>query len=177
MSLVVLEGTVGERFWTGVCAYLRFFCKESGAIEVSQVLRPSVVGSACQCDEDIIGSEDWILDFRMHNAGPRILTREEFLQYRGQVGHLSTCPKEEDSGSRRARFVTKHGASSLVGVSKREWLKRPRELCTPLGGGLVALKGGESIAIVAAIDSDRLASKLRRIRLSLGEMSGGRCCR
>jgi arabinofuranan 3-O-arabinosyltransferase len=127
VSVVVPERTVGEGFWTEVRAFERSFYQESEAIEAPRFFRRDVFDSVCGFDGAMTGPEDWDLGIRTRSSGSRVRTRAVILHHEGRVRYLSACRKKGYYGPGLARFATKYGASGLVGVSQREWLKHPRE--------------------------------------------------
>ncbi len=176
VSVVVPERTIGEGFWADVRAFERSFYDGSEEIEAPRFFSREVFESVCGFDETLTGAEDWDLGIRTHNAGPRVRISSVILHHEGRVRYFIACRKKGYYGPGLARFVSKYGASSLVGMAQREWLRHPREMCTPLGLGLLALKGGEGVAVVVAIARDRLAGRITWYSRSVRDVYGGCRC-
>ncbi|MHB1520706.1 MAG: glycosyltransferase family 2 protein [Ferrimicrobium sp.] len=177
VSVTVPERTVGEGFWAEVRAFERSFYDGSDTIEAPRFFSRDVFDSVDGFDETLTGPEDWDLGIRTCSSGPRVRINSVILHHEGRVRYLAACRKKGYYGVGLLRFVSKHGASAFVGMSHREWLKHPRAMCTSLGLGLVALKSGESLSVIAAVVRARLAMRLGWRWLSRTEMyRGGRHC-
>jgi len=176
VPVVVPERTIGEGFWADVRAFERSFYNGSEEIEAPRFFSREVFESVCGFDETLTGAEDWDLGIRTRNAGPRARIESVILHHGGRVRYLADCRKKGYYGPGLARFVSKYGVSALVAMAQREWLWHPREMCTPLGLGLVALKGGEGNAAVTAIARERLASRITWYSHSVKDAHGGCRC-
>ncbi|KJE75559.1 glycosyltransferase family 2 protein [Ferrimicrobium acidiphilum] len=151
VSVVVPERTIGEGFWADVRAFERSFYDGSEEIEAPRFFIRDVFDAVCGFDETLTGPEDWDLGIRTRNAGPRARIDSVILHHEGRVRYFSACRKKGYYGPGLGRFVVKHGASGMLGVSRRPWLRQPRALLTPLGVGLLVLKTGEATAVLLAI--------------------------
>ena len=177
VSVTVPERTVGEGFWAEVRAFERSFYDGSDSIEAPRFFSRDVFDSVGGFDETLTGAEDWDLGIRTRDAGRRVRTVSIILHHEGRVRYWTACRKKGYYGAGLLRFVSKYGASAFVGMSQREWLKHPREMCTSLGVGLVVLKSGESLAVIAALARAKLGDRLGWPRLSRNDMyCGGRRC-
>jgi hypothetical protein len=97
------------------------------------------------------GAEDWDLGLRTASCGPRVRIKAAIIHDEGRASFIDMCRKKAYYAPGVALFVRKHGAVALVGASQRPWLRHPRALMKPLGLGLVALKIGESLSMMAGV--------------------------
>jgi len=164
VSVVVPERTVGEGYWAEVRAFERSFYDGDANIEAPRFFRRDVFDGVGGFDEVMTGGEDWDLGIRTGGLGPRVRIQSTILHHEGRVRYFSACLKKWYYGAGYARFMHKHGASSMIGASRREWLKNPTQLCSRLGVGLVLLKGGEAVFVLFAMGRERLLSVTKGVQ-------------
>jgi glycosyltransferase involved in cell wall biosynthesis len=159
-SVVVPEETVGEGFWASVSAYERSFYEGSPTIEAPRFFPRGVFEDVGGFDEAMTGAEDWDLGLRTAEAGPRSRINANIIHDEGHVRYFNTCSKKAYYAPGVVLFIKKHGIRSVTDMSSRPWLHQPRALARPLGIGLLALKIGQAIAMMAAMSWTLLGRRL-----------------
>jgi glycosyltransferase involved in cell wall biosynthesis len=152
-GVVVPEYSFGEGFWAEVRRFERAFYRGSTVIEAARFFRRDVFESVGGFDEaSEPGGEDWDLTIRVRKAARVTRISAEIAHDEGRPTFWSACAKKGQYGPGYRSFARKYGASSLS-VLDRPYVRRPWLTFAEgprLGVGLIALKAGEAIAVVAA---------------------------
>ena len=150
-AVIVPERTVGEGYWARVRAFERSFYDGSDAIEAARFFRRDVFDRSGGFDEQLTGPEDWDLSESARQLAPMARTTAVIEHDEGAIGYLDACRKKAYYAEGMRRYVAKRGVSALRRASRRPWLHQPRKLMNRRGVGLVALKAGEAVAVLAAL--------------------------
>ncbi len=148
-SVIVPEHTVGTGFWVEVRAFERSFYEGSDAIEAPRFFRREVFERAGGFDEQLTGPEDWDLGRAARQLAPVARTDASIAHDEGSLGYLEACSKKAHYAIGVRRYLAKRGPQALLEASRRPWLSRPWRLANRRGIGLIALKTGEALTIVA----------------------------
>lgn len=150
-AVIVPERTVGEGYWSRVRAFERSFYRGSDAIEAARFFSWPVFSETGGFDESLTGPEDWDLTIRARAIAP-VARIEAWIDHdEGRVRYLDACRKKRYYAEGLRRFAAKHGPGAVGPVLHRPWMREPARLLTPLGVGLLALKGGEASAVAWAL--------------------------
>lgn len=153
-AVIVPEETIGNGFWAGVRTFERSFYIGADNIEAARFYRHDIFQEVGGFDESLTGAEDIDLTIRV-----RQLARIERITARinhdeGKVRYLDACRKKAYYAQGLRGYFTKHGVHSVQKWLQRPWLRRPRELMCLKGAGLLALKTGETIAVLNSLLRD-----------------------
>ena len=148
-SVIVPELTVGTGFWVEVRAFERSFYSGSDAIEAPRFFRREVFQRAGGFDEQLTGPEDWDLGQTVRRLAPVARTTATIAHDEGSLSYLAACRKKAHYAIGMRRYLAKRGARAFLDASRRPWLSRPWTLASRLGLGLLALKAGEAVTMVA----------------------------
>ncbi|MDA8182988.1 MAG: FkbM family methyltransferase, partial [Actinomycetota bacterium] len=102
-------------------------------------------------DENLTGPEDWDLSEAAAKLGPLARTTAGILHDEGTLSYLDACRKKAYYAEGLRRYVAKRGLGTPPGAANRRWLRQPRALLNRHGGGLLALKVGESVVAVTSL--------------------------
>lgn len=156
-GVIVPERTVGYGFWTEVRAFERSFYQGDDFVEAARFFRSDVFFRVGGFDTTLTGAEDWDLTLRVRECGD-IARIDEFIDHdEGRVKYFQACAKKAYYARGLQRFFTKHGSLVARQMFRRPFWFQPRQLISPLGVGLVLLKGGEAVAVAAVLLRSRLA--------------------
>ena len=150
-GVVVPERTVGSGFWVGVRAYERSFYVGCASAEAARFFRWDVFQRTGGFDQNLTGPEDWDLSEAAAKLGPLARTTAGILHDEGTLSYLDACRKKAYYAEGLRRYVAKRGLAAARHATDRPWLRQPRALLSRHGGGLLALKAGESVAVAAAL--------------------------
>lgn len=159
--VTVPERSFGEGFWAAVRAAERAYYQGSQAMEAPRFFCRSVFEEAGGFDEEMDAAEDWDLDIRTRHCGPAGRTSAMILHDEGSPSYLALCRKKAAYAAGIGAFIDKHGALALRRFASRTYLRRPWRLFAkqPLVGcGIVALKGGELVAVLLRFGKSVLSS-------------------
>ena len=148
-SVIVPERSVGTGFWVEVRAFERSFYRGSDVIEAQRFFRREVFERAGGFDELLTGPEDWDLGQAARRLAPVARTGASIAHDEGNLGYLAACHKKAHYAVGVRRYLAKHGTRAFLDASRRPWLSRPWKLANRRGAGLLALKAGEAMTIVA----------------------------
>ncbi|MHB1639653.1 MAG: glycosyltransferase family 2 protein [Candidatus Dormibacteria bacterium] len=152
-GIVVPEHSFGEGFWADVRKFERSFYRGSDTVEAARFFRRDVFESIGGFDEAMEpGPEDWDLTIRVREVAAVTRISAEIAHDEGRPTFWNACAKKGYYGPGLRSFARKHGTASLS-VLDRPYLRRPWRIFAQgprLGLGLVALKTGETSAVVAA---------------------------
>ncbi len=158
-AVIVPERTVGEGYWARVRAFERSFYAGDDAIEAARFYSWQVFSATGGFDESLTGPEDWDLTIRAREVTP-VARIDAWIDHdEGNVRYVDACRKKGYYADGLRRFGAKHGSRGLGPVLRRPWMRQPARLATPLGLGMLALKGGEASAVVCALVRENLASR------------------
>ena len=153
-GIVVPEHSFGEGFWADVRAFERSFYHGSDTVEAARFFRRDVFERVGGFDEAMEpGGEDWDLTIRVRRVAAVTRISAEIAHDEGRPTFWNACAKKGYYAAGLRSFARKHGTASLS-VLDRPYLRRPWVIFSRgprLGLGLVALKGGEATAVVAAM--------------------------
>lgn len=158
VSVVVPERTIGYGFWAKVRAFEREFYRGSNAMEAPRFYLRSVFNQVGGFDEEITGPEDWDLGIRVDNVGVKDRIEAEIDHDEGCLHYLDACRKKAYYAPGMARFIRKYRGSGLLKISSRPWLRSPISLINPYGLGLLALKAGETLAVIVALAKRKITT-------------------
>jgi FkbM family methyltransferase len=148
-SVIIPEHTVGTGFWVEVRAFERSFYTGSDAIEAPRFFRRDVFEGAGGFDEQLTGPEDWDLGQAVRRLAPVARTASSIAHDEGSLGYVAACGKKAHYAVGMRRYLAKHGRRAFLDATRRPWLSRPWRLGNRRGMGLVALKAGEALTMVA----------------------------
>ena len=148
---VVPERTVGSGFWVEVRAYERSFYAGCDSVEAARFFRWDVFERTGGFDENLTGPEDWDLSEAAAKLGTLARTTACILHDEGTLSYLDACRKKAYYAEGLRRYVAKRGLAAARHATDRPWLRQPRALLNRHGGGMLALKAGESVAVAAAL--------------------------
>lgn len=160
-SVVVPERSVGDGFWTKVRAFERQFYQGSDAIEAPRFFLKDLFEQVGGFDEQMTGPEDWDLGIRVNQIGARARVKAEIDHDEGHVSYLDACRKKAYYAPGIAYFIRKYKGFGLTKISSRPWLSKPKSLMNPFGLGLLALKLGETFAVILALSKRRIVATFR----------------
>lgn len=154
-SVIVPERTVGKGFWVEVRAFERSFYDGSDAIEAARFFRWDVVDQTGGFDERLTGPEDWDLSESARQLAPVARISAVIEHDEGAISYVDACRKKAYYAKGLRRYVAKRGVAALRQASRRPWMREPRKLVNRHGAGLIALKAGEAVAVLAAVARGR----------------------
>jgi arabinofuranan 3-O-arabinosyltransferase len=154
-SVIVPERTVGNGFWVEVRAFERSFYDGSDAIEAARFFTWDVFKRTGGFDEQLTGPEDWDLSEAARALAPVARTMAFIEHDEGTISYLGACRKKAYYAEGVRRYVAKRGWAAVSHASRRPWLHHPQALLSRHGAGLVALKAGEAVAVLAAVARGR----------------------
>lgn len=166
-AVIVPERTIGVGYWARVRAFERSFYNGSDALGAARFYQWDVFEQAGRFDEHLTGPEDWDLTIEARQLAPVVHISAMIDHDEGRVRYFDACAKKGYYATGLRRFAAKRGMGALRVVANRPWLREPRQLATPLGAGLVALKVGEATAVSWALARGRFAD--RRLGSSASE--------
>ena len=153
-GIVVPERSFGEGFWAAVRQFERSFYHGSDTVEAARFFRRDVFESVGGFDEAMEpGGEDWDLTIRVRSVASVTRISAQIAHDEGRATFLKACAKKAYYAPGLRAFARKHGVTTLS-VLDRPYLRRPWMIFSRgprLGLGLLALKGGEATAVVAAM--------------------------
>lgn len=150
-AVIVPESTVGEGFWASVRAFERSFYEGSDAVEAARFFRWEVFEGVGGFDESLTGPEDWDITASARQSLPVARISATIKHDEGRVRYLEACRKKAYYAEGLRRYAAKRGTSAIRQGASRPWMRRPLQLATPRGLGLLMLKGGELLAVAAAL--------------------------
>lgn len=165
-AVVVPEHTIGTGFVARVRAFERKQYVGAGQVEAARFFSRSVFHAVGGYDELLDAGEDWDLALRVTAMGTTARTAACLWHDEARVGYLAHCAKKGRYAVGLRLFMQKHGKKGRSVLFDRPFFRRPWVLlCHPvLGAGLVALKCGESIAVLTALGRQRTTSRGYRSR-------------
>ncbi len=150
-AVVVPEVTVGVGFWASVRAFERNFYRGDPNVEAARFFLTDLFRQLHGFDESLDpGPEDWDLSIRAAQLVNLGRTRAGIEHNEGHVTYRAACARKGYYAVGLLSFSRKHGTLVLGRALNRRYLRRPWQLLVPhplLGLGLVALKGGETVAV------------------------------
>ena len=153
-GIVVPEHSFGEGFWAAVRQFERSFYRGSDSVEAARFFRRDVFEIVGGFDEAIEpGPEDWDLTIRVRRVAAVVRIPGEIAHDEGRPTYWRACAKKAYYAAGLRSFVRKHGRASVSALD-RPYVRKPWLIFAQgprLGCGLVALKTGEAVAVVAAM--------------------------
>lgn len=153
-AVVVPEHTMGLGFVARVRAFERAHYVGVSQVEAARFFTRAAFDAAGGFDEALTAGEDWDLSLRVLQAGATVGRVQASIHHdEARVGFLAHCAKKGRYASGLRLFLAKHGDQGRTVVMDRPYLHRPWTLLRHpmLGSGLVLLKGGEAVAVLAAL--------------------------
>ena len=153
-AVVVPEHTVGSGFVARVRAFERAQYVGASQVEAARFFSRPVFDAVGGFDEALPAGEDWDLSLRVAATGATVSHVEACIRHdEARVGYLAHCTKKGRYATGLRLFMVKHGDLGRTVVMDRPYLHRPWTLLRHpvLGCGLVLLKGGEAVAVLAAL--------------------------
>jgi glycosyltransferase involved in cell wall biosynthesis len=154
--VIVPEQTVGVGFWVAVRAFERSFYEGADNIEAARFYDRAIFERVGGFDEELTGPEDLDLTVRARRFAPVARTSEGICHDEGRLRYLEACRKKAYYAPGLRRYVRKRGREALLDLGRRRWLTHPQALLCPAGLGLLALKGGESVAVLGSLARERI---------------------
>ena len=149
-AVIVPERTVGAGYWAAVRAFERSFYVGDDHVEAARFFRRALFVSLGGFDEQLDAAEDWDLTIRARQVARIGRTAAMIEHHEGRVTYLGACAKKGRYAVGLSKFRAKHGSGALGAALSRRYIREPWRLLVPhpmLGAGLVALKGGEAVAV------------------------------
>lgn len=159
-AVVVPEHTVGSGFVARVRAFERDQYVGISQVEAARFFTRAVFDAVGGFDEALTAGEDWDLSLRVLQVGATVGHVQACIWHdEARVGFLAHCAKKGRYATGLRLFMAKHGSQGRTVVMDRPYLHRPWTLLQHpiLGSGLVLLKGGEAVAVLAALGCQALS--------------------
>jgi len=156
-AIVIPEYTMGRGFVAKVRAFERAQYVGASQVEAPRFFGRRVFEQVGGFDEELNAGEDWDLAIRVASSGAlRGRTTACIWHDEGRVGYLAHCRKKGLYASGLKAFFAKHGSRGHGIILDRPYLRHPWRLARHplLGMGLVALKAGETTAVMMALLRD-----------------------
>lgn len=167
-GVVVPETSVGPTYWARVRAFERSFYEGVAEVEAARFFPRWAFEAVGGFDEGLAAVEDTDVSRRVALLGPLARTTARILHDEGPLRYRQACRKKASYAEGMAAYARTRGARSLWRfLVARPYLHRPwRLLSRPtLGAGVVALKSGETLAVLARLcGRTRPAVELVRVR-------------
>jgi len=158
-SVVVPESSFGTTYWARVRAYERSFYVGEPVVEAARFFRWDVLRATGGFDERLTAAEDTDLTRRAGRLGPVGRTESMIRHDDGALGFVAACRKKAAYADGLLMYSRLRGARALTALLtgrpfvRRPWILARRPL---LGSGVIALKAGESAAVLAQLGRNRL---------------------
>ena len=162
-SVVVPERSFGETYWAKVRTFERSMYL--GTLEWPRFFSYGLFQALGGYDKDLIAMEDTDLGIRA-SAGARVgRTSDLILHDEGALTFGAACRKKAGYAKGVAAFRSKHGSRALGSHLRRPYFEHPSSLLAQpgLGLGVLALKGGEAVAVAGRLLLDMSPRTMRRI--------------
>jgi arabinofuranan 3-O-arabinosyltransferase len=157
-AVIVPEFTTGSGFFAGVRAFERAQYVGRSRVEAARFFRAELFQSVGGFDVNLTAGEDWDLTLRVCDAGATVKhTTSAIWHDEGAVRYVAHCRKKGSYAVGLRAFIAKHGSKGRSVVLDRPYFKRPWVLLKHpvLTVGLVVLKSGEAVAVLAALANQR----------------------
>ena len=162
-SVVVPERSFGEAYWAKVRAFERSMYL--GTFESPRFFSYDLFEALGGFDEDLIAMEETDLGLRASTRARVGRTSDVFLHDEGPLTYLAACRKKARYATGIAAFRRKHGSRALASHLRRPYFEHPSSLFAEptLGMGVLALKGGEAVAVAGRLLLDKASRPKRRV--------------
>ena len=160
-SVVVPERSFGEKYWARVRTFERSMYL--GTLEWPRFFSYDLFEALGGYDEDLIAMEDTDLGLRASTRARVGRTSDVLLHDEGALTFLAACRKKARYATGIAAFHRKHGSRALASHLRRPYFEHPSSLLAQpsLGLGVLAMKGGEAVAVAGRLLLD-MASRPER---------------
>lgn len=162
-AVVVPEHTMGTGFVARIRAFERAQYVGASQVEAARFFTRAVFDAVGGFDEALTAGEDWDLSLRALRAGATVGHVQACIRHdEARVGFLAHCAKKGRYATGLRLFLAKHGNQGRAVVMDRPYLHRPWTLLRHpmLGSGLVLLKAGEAVAVLAALARQAMSGAL-----------------
>lgn len=154
VGVVVPETSVGPTYWARVRAFERSFYEGVPEVEAARFFPRSAFEAVKGFDEGLEAVEDTDVSARVALLGRIARTDARILHDEGPLGYRQACRKKASYAEGIAEYARARGTASLWRfLAARPYLHRPWLLLSRpgLGAGVVALKSGETLAVLARL--------------------------
>jgi Glycosyl transferase family 2 len=150
-SVVVPERSFGESYWAKVRTFERSMYL--GTLEWARFFSCDLFEALGGYDEDLSAMEDTDLGLRASAQARVGRTSDVFLHDEGALTYVAACRKKAGYATGIAAFRHKHGSQVFASHLRRPYFEHPSLLLTQptLGLGVLALKGGEAMAVAGRL--------------------------
>jgi cellulose synthase/poly-beta-1,6-N-acetylglucosamine synthase-like glycosyltransferase len=162
-SVIVPERSFGETYWAKVRTFERSMYL--GILEWPRFFSYDLFESLGGYDKDLISMEDTDLGLRASALAKVGRTSDVVLHDEGALTFRAACRKKAGYATGVAAFRGKHGSRALGSHLRRPYFEHPSSLFAQpsLGLGVLALKGGEAVAVAGRLLLDMAPRAKRRI--------------
>jgi hypothetical protein len=163
-SVVVPERSFGENYWAKVRTFERSMYL--GTLEWPRFFSYDLFEALGGYDEDLIAMEDTDLGLRASTPARVGRTSDVILHDEGALTYLAACRKKAGYATGVAAFRRKHGSGALASHLRRPYFEHPSLLLAQptLGLGVLALKGGEAVAVAGRLLLDKASRPEHKTR-------------
>lgn len=156
-SVIVPERSFGESYLARVRTFERSMYL--GTLEWPRFFSYDLFEKIGGYDENLIAMEDTDLGMRASSLARVGRTLDVVLHDEGALTFIAACRKKARYATGIAAFRRKHGSRALAAHCKRPYFEHPSSLLAQpsLGLGVLALKGGEAVAVVSRLLLDKVS--------------------
>jgi glycosyltransferase involved in cell wall biosynthesis len=154
-SVIVPERSFGDAYWAKVRTFERSMYQ--GSLEWPRFFSGDLFEALGGYDEDLIAMEDTDLGLRASTRARVGRTSDVLLHDEGALTYLAACRKKARYATGIAAFRRKHGSRALASHLRRPYFDHPSLLIAQptLALGVLALKGGEAVAVAGRLMLDK----------------------
>lgn len=164
-AVIVPEHTTGSGFVARIREFERAQYIEASKVEAARFFTRSVFEDVGGFDESLNAGEDWDLSLRISKLGAKVGHVKACIQHdEARVGLIAHWAKKGRYSTGLRLFLAKHGDEGRALVMDRPYLHRPWTLLRNpiLGAGLVLLKSGEAVAVLATFVRQAVVGAFRQ---------------